>query len=437
MLYSHDIENCIAEAVGDGGLPRDRFQSLLKEAAGALANLRTRHADGSLPLLQLPGRTDDLPALAEVAARYRKDFDDVLVLGTGGSSLGGRSLCALAGPDAVLAQAKPRLHFMENVDPHSFDGLMGTLEPGRTGVVAVSKSGGTAETLTQLFCIFNWLAGAVGRDSLAKHATAIVEPGDSVLRRLAGQFDLPILDHDPGVGGRFSVLSLVGLLPAMIAGLDAAAIRQGADEVLQTMLTEANPAAVPPAAGAAIAVGLAKDRGAAMSVLFPYVDRLAPFALWYRQLWAESLGKNGEGTTPLRAMGTVDQHSQLQLYLDGPADKFFTVVMGPSAGVGPVIDTALFDDDSLGWMRGRHMGDLLDSCQRATAETLVARGRPVRVLCLDAVDESTLGALMMHFMVETIIAAHLLGVDPFDQPAVEEGKQLSRRYMAAFGEAGS
>ncbi len=437
MLYSQDIEYCIAEAVGAGGLPRERFQSFLKQAAGAIDGLRARHADGSLPLLRLPGKTDDLADLERVAARYRQNFDDVLLLGTGGSSLGGRSLCALAGPDAVLAQAKPRLHFMENVDPHSFDGLIGTLDPARTGVVAVSKSGGTAETLTQLFCIFNWLDGTVGRATLAEHAMAIVEPNDSVLRRLAERFDLPTLDHDPGVGGRFSVLSLVGLLPAMIAGLDGAAIRQGADEVLQTLLSEGNPAAVPPAVGAAIAVGLAKDRGAAMSVLFPYVDRLAPFALWYRQLWAESLGKNGEGTTPLRAMGTVDQHSQLQLYLDGPADKLFTVVMGPNAGVGPVIDTALFDDDSLDWMRGRRMGDLLDSCQRATAETLIARGRPVRVLRLDAVDERTLGALMMHFMLETIIAAQLLGVDPFDQPAVEEGKQLARRYMAAFGEASS
>ena len=192
-------------------------------------------------------------------------------------------------------------------------------------------------------------------------------------------------------------------------------------------------AAIPPAVGAALAVGFARHRGVNMSVVFPYIDRLASFGLWYRQLWAESIGKDGKGTTPLRAMGTVDQHSQLQLYLDGPKDKIYTIVMGAPADQGPVIDTALFDDPALSPLRGRRMGDLLDACQRATAETLVAKGRPVRVMRLPRVDERAMGALMMHFMLETVIAAHLFGVDPFDQPAVEQGKVLARRYMEERG----
>jgi len=432
MPYSHEVESCFSDAIGADGLTRAEFAALLDATRPAVDALRRRHDDGSLPLLRLPARRDDLPALAKVAERYRRDFDDILVLGTGGSSLGGKSLCELAGPAPVAAPA-PRLHFLENVDPHSFDALIASIDPARCGVIAISKSGGTAETLTQLYCCLNWLAAARGRDALSRQVTAIVEPGKSVLRRLAAELKIPALDHDPNIGGRYSVLSLVGLLPAIIQGLDAAAVRAGAAAVLDPLLKEKDMASVAPAVGAALSVGLARHRGASMSVIFPYIDRLASFALWYRQLWAESIGKDGKGTTPLRAMGTVDQHSQLQLYLDGPKDKMYTVVMGAPAGHGPVIDTALFDDPALSPLRGRRMGDLLDACQRATAETLVARSRPVRVMRLAKVDERAMGGLMMHFMLETIIAAHLLGVDPFDQPAVEEGKVLARRYMEERG----
>jgi glucose-6-phosphate isomerase len=424
MTYTHETDSCFADAVGAGGLPRAAYDSLLEATRPAIETLRRRHADGSLPLLRLPAERGDLAPLKDVADRYRSDFDEIFVLGTGGSSLGGKSLCELAVPVRT-----PRLHFLENVDPHSFEALTRAIDPARTGIIAISKSGGTAETLTQLYCCLNWLVAGVGKRMLSKHVTAIVEPGDSVLRRMASALGFQTLDHDPKVGGRYSVLSLVGLLPAMIKRLDAAAVRDGAAEVMDDVLSKDDMGAIAPAVGAAIAVGLAQQCNASMSVIFPYIDRFASFGLWYRQLWAESIGKDGKGTTPLRAMGTVDQHSQLQLYLDGPLDKMYTVVMGDPAGKGPVIDTVLFDDEALSYLRGRHMGDLLDACQRATAETLVAKGRPVRVMRIASVDERAMGALMMHFMLETIIAAHLLGVDPFDQPAVEQGKVLARRYM--------
>jgi glucose-6-phosphate isomerase len=161
----------------------------------------------------------------------------------------------------------------------------------------------------------------------------------------------------------------------------------------------------------------------------PYADCLAPFAAWFVQLWAESLGKQGKGTTPIRALGTVDQHSQLQLYLAGPPDKMFTIVMGDTRDRGARYTHEALGDKSLDWLAGRTMGDLLDVSQRATADTLARNGRPVRVIKLGALDEFCLGALLMHFMLETIIAAELWQVDPFDQPAVEEGKVLARQYL--------
>ncbi len=433
MSYRHLTEACFAARIGDGGLSGDAFAKTLADAAPALESLRARHADGTLPILRLPALRDDLDALADVAKRLSERFDDVVVLGTGGSSLGGQALAALADAGYSRPRGTPRLHFIDNIDPHSIARLLAGLDLASSGFVAVSKSGATAETLTQCLVALDALRSAVGEAALAKHVTLITGPGASPLRRLGERYGLETLDHDPGVGGRFSVLSLVGLLPAMIAGLDAEAVRAGAARVLDATLAARQPRDSEPAVGAAIAVGLLREHGIATTVMMPYVDRLAPFALWYRQLWAESLGKNGAGTTPVHARGAVDQHSQLQLYLAGPRDKMFTLLTLDVAGAGARVPADFADDDALAYLRGRTIGDLMDAGQRATADTLARQGRPVRTFELARLDERTLGALLMHFMLETIIAAHLFGVNPFDQPAVDEGKALARAYLA--GEA--
>ena len=423
LPYQHLIESCFADKVGQAGLDRAAFDALLNEAAPAIDNLRNRQKAGDMPLLSLPGRADDLDDLDPVAARLRADFDDVVVLGTGGSSLGAQALLALA-PHAVGS----RLHLPDNLDGDGFADLLVRLAPDRTAVLAVSKSGGTAETIAQTLAAMTWLKGALGDGAVADRVTAIVEPGDNVLRRLAARWQMQTLDHDPNLGGRYSVLSLVGLLPAMIAGLDARAVRAGADAVLQAALTNAD---APPIAGAAIAVGLQRAHGISTNVVMPYCDRLERLAAWHRQLWAESLGKDGRGLTPISSLGPVDQHSQLQLWLDGPADKSFTVIEVESRGRGPAIDLALTGDDpALSYLKSRTIGDVVAAEARATAETLAARGRPTRVMKLEKLDEKAVGALLMHFMLECIVAAHLLGVDPFDQPAVEDGKVLTRQYLA-------
>jgi glucose-6-phosphate isomerase len=260
--------------------------------------------------------------------------------------------------------------------------------------------------------------------------TVISEPGDNPLRGLAARFGLPALDHDPEVGGRYSVLSLVGLLPARVAGVDIKAVRAGAARVVAALLVAKDPEGFPPAVGAAVATALERERRFAATVIMPYVDRLAAFGLWFRQLWAESLGKEGKGTIPVRALGAVDQHSQLQLYLDGPADKLFTLVVAAQQGKGHHVAADLAKDDRLAYLAGRTMGDLLAAEQRATYDTLAAAGRPVRVIALDEVNEHALGALLMHYMMEVMIAAELMGVNPFDQPAVEDGKRRARAYLS-------
>lgn len=436
-LYTQDVSGCLADRVGAGGLAAADLDGLLEAAGPALGRLRAAHADGSLPLLRLPERRDDLAAVAEVADRFREAFDDVVVLGTGGSSLGGLALLALADPGPGASRDGPAVHFLENIDPATFgpavDGLLGAGRAARTGVVVVSKSGSTAETVLQSLLAVDALRGSCGEGGVGERMVVVTEPRDSPLGLLADRFGMRRLDHDPGVGGRFAALSVVGLLPAMIAGLDPERVRAGAASVLGPVLAGAAAGDAPPAVGAAVSVGLARHAGVAASVMMPYADRLAMFARWWRQLWAESLGKGGNGTTPVAALGAVDQHSQLQLYLDGPPDKMLSLVLTDCRGRGAPAAADLAAIDGLAYLEGRTVGDLLDAEGRATVETLVRSGRPTRTLRVGQPDEGTLGALMMHFMLETIVAADLLGVDAFDQPAVEDGKARAREHLSGAG----
>ena len=238
-----------------------------------------------------------------------------------------------------------------------------------------------------------------------------------------------MLDHHTGIGGRFSCLTNVGLLPAMARGLDPVGLRKGAKMVVDNLLATDDPADVPSMVGAALNIGLYWERNAKISVMMPYTDRLERFSAWFVQLWAESLGKGGEGLTPVAALGPVDQHSSLQLFLDGPYDKLVTVVRGPAASQGPVLNTALANEAGISEMAGRRVGELVAAQQRATPQALINSGRPARVIDLPQLDEVELGGFMMHFMLETIFAAALLEIDPFDQPAVEQGKILARQYL--------
>jgi glucose-6-phosphate isomerase len=219
------------------------------------------------------------------------------------------------------------------------------------------------------------------------------------------------------------------LLPAALVGLDIEAIRAGGAEALEINLRSEDGRDAPAVTGAAVSIELLRAQGARTTVLMPYADTMAPLARWYRQLWAESLGKNGRGTTPIDALGAVDQHSQLQLYLDGPDDKMFTVITQELAGRGERVAPALAEIAGVPYLAGYTTGDLMSVEQAATIESLLGHNRPVRRMGITRVDETAIGALMVHFMLETVMAAFLLGVDAFDQPAVEDGKENARRRL--------
>ena len=418
LSISQDVAGCLQP----GGLSQDDLAPLLRQCEAMRQRLRDDLAAGPGPLapIAIARQRDDLAELRQVAQDWRKRFRRVVLFGVGGSSLGARTLAALATGDG------PELCVPDNLDPDQMTAVLAPGELADTGFLVVSKSGATGETMAQALTAVSAVRRHLGTDATARHFLAISEPGGGALRRLAGDIGAPVLDHDPNIDGRFSVLSLVGLLPAMIVGLDGAAVRDGASEILELAL---NTTDSPPAMGAALQVGLQR-KGLGQSVLLAYGERFKPFVKWYRQLWAESLGKQGQGTTPIDALGPVDQHSQLQLYLDGPRDKQFTILTLKRDGRGPVVDAALAIGLGQDYLAGRSIGDLVGAMQSATVDTLVGNGLPVRRLMAEQLDERTLGALLMHLMLETLFAADLMGVNPFGQPAVEEGKVLARQYLA-------
>ena len=424
LPYRQDIRGCLAARIGEAGLSPQQLDALCDEVMAALGRLRSDIEAGGLRGIAQARARDDLASLSARAARFADRFDDLVVIATGGSNRGAMALSGLHDH----ARAPRRVHFLDNLDAHTLGALLAGLDLARTGFLAVSKSGATMEVMAQLLACIDALGAALGADAARDHLLAISAPGDNPLRQVAARLGFTILDHEPAIGGRYSVLSPVGLLPALYLGLDGAAVRGGAESVLAASLAASRAAESAPALGAAVAVGLLRHRAVDITVFMPYGDRLAPLSLWHAQLWAESLGKGGAGLTPLPANGPVDQHGLLQLFLDGPGDKMFTLLAGGGAE-GPAVRGDGLAVDAIRYLEGRTIAELVDATWHATAEALIARGRPTRLIRLEALDERTLGALFMHFMLETVLAADLLGVDPFDQPAVEAGKILARRHL--------
>lgn len=436
MIYTQDVSRCMTSSIGETGLSDASLSAQLDKAEGALAKLRGDYETGALPLLRLPEKRDDLADCRRALEPFLRGAEHVLMFGTGGSSLGGQALAQLAGyripGPRPGAASGPELHFFDNLDGHTLGLMLRDLDMKAARFIVISKSGGTPETITQCLTIIEALKDAGLEWNIAQHVLALTEPGTpekNALRRLASFHDITVLDHDPNVGGRFSVLSNVGMLPALIAGLDVEEIREGAAETLAPVLQGVAAADYGPAIGAAVNVALAQHHAHTAAVMMPYSDRLRLFSAWFAQLWAESLGKEGKGTSPIAAAGPVDQHSLFQLFNGGPKDKLVTIIMTASAGAGPRIAEAYASDPLVGYLATRTPGDLTDAQQRATAETLARNGRAVRTLSVGDVNERALGALLMHFMLETIIAGHLMDVNPFDQPAVEESKVLTREYL--------
>ena len=421
--YTHNIDHALNTAIGKEGANPASLQQALARMPAIVSALKPRgEKGGDLAVLWQAEKVDDLAIIERWGQKIRDQYSHLVVLGTGGSSLGAMTLCSLLQPRFMASGLTT--HFVDNTDPDTMDQLLAQLPLSNTFFMFVSKSGSTVETMMQAMLVLQ----AMEAESLpiAEQVLTVTTPGANPLRQLSEQYRIEILEHDPNLGGRFSVLSNVGLLPAAAAGLNVRALREGAKAVQQSVYNDPSNSA--PAYGAALQYALL-ETGKTMTVLMPYCDRLEDFSKWFAQLWGESVGKEGKGTTPIKALGAVDQHSQLQLYQEGPRDKLITFIAVKNAGKGGVVSKEMAAKSGMDYLGGKAIGTVIDAQQRATAQALSEHGVPVRWMEIAQLDEATLGALLQHFMLETMLMAGLMDIDAFNQPGVEASKKIARENL--------
>ncbi len=442
-LYLQSIGGCLDSAIGAHGLDHATVTRALDRLGPALAGMQQDYQSGRLPLLRLPEDTADIEAAEAALAKLSDGASTIVFFGTGGSGLGGQTLAQFAGwnipglgPKSLTpgTSHRARTRFYDNLDAETLAAALAGLDLATTRFVVTSKSGGTVETLLQAVSALAAVKAAGLESRIPGLFLGITEPAKpgvaNGLRALCDAHRIPMLDHHTGIGGRFSVLTNVGLLPALARGVDVRALRRGAQRVVAETISSDHPRTSLPAIGAAVAIALRESCGVSTQVMLPYADRLGRFAEWFVQLWAESLGKHGKGTTPVACLGPLDQHSQLQLFMDGPREHLITVVRVGTSPPTPPIDAKLAELAGIGFMAGRPISDFVAAQSHAVPEALTRAGRPVRTIDIPKLDEAALGALLMHFMLETIFAAALLGIDAFDQPAVELAKTLTRQRLS-------
>jgi len=437
-----DCRGALAAAVGQAdGLTDAEWSDLQKETAAIAGRIHAARA--ATPYRDLPTKKklSQVDAILRSVARKRGKFDDVVVLGIGGSALGLTALKTSLRPPFwnMLSERgrrkMPRLWVMDNVDPDEFTALLDLVDPKRTLFNVISKSGETAETMSQFLVALDLVRECIGKN-WKRHFVVTTDAKTGILRPFVEAEGLESFTVPNGVGGRFSVLSPVGLFGAAMIGIDVKALLAGA-AAMDKRCASTDFAANPAAQGAAVQVGLYR-KGKHLSVMMPYAAALKDMADWYRQLWAESLGKTRPdgtfvGPTPIKALGVTDQHSQVQLYREGPNDKVFTLLGVERFGLEVPLPDAPPSLKGLEYLEGHTMRELLGAEEKATAWALVLSKRPTVRIVLPEVAPRTVGGLIQMLMVQTSIAGEMLGVSTYNQPGVEAGKQATMALMGKYG----
>jgi len=444
---SLDYTNLLAGVVGSKhGVSRAELRAELSRVGEISRLLKRQRADGGLAFMNLPYQRPLVREIEDYVGRMPKTIDNFVVIGIGGSALGNIMLhSALNHPDYNLLSRKrrggrPRMFFLDNVDPDRTASLLGTLDPRRTAFNVITKSGDTAETMSNFLIARAWLMRAVGKRGLARRVVATTDESKGHLRKIVEKEGYESFVVPDGVGGRFSVLTAVGLISAAVSGVDIKQLLGGAafmDRICRTDDPEKNPAAM----NALLHYLLDTRKGKSISVMMPYVHRLRDFADWYRQLWAESLGKKlslgGKrvhvGQTPVKALGATDQHSQVQLYMEGPFDKVVTFIGVKEYPSEVKIPKAFAGMEGISYLGGHTLGELIRAEQESTALALAKNSRPNCTITLPELTPFTLGQLIYMYELQTAFAGALYNINAFDQPGVELGKKYAYGMMGRKG----
>lgn len=452
VVYSDisvDISRAKSTAVGSehGITPEDlrEIEPMVLKAHKTLRAERKKKKYGFYDLYKDKGTRKQVKAATAYFSKMQ--YRNLVVLGIGGSALGITALhTALGEPYRNLSgcagsDGKPRLFVMDNIDPVTFSAMMRICKPEETLYNVISKSGGTAETISQLMIVVNALEKTLDHDAIKDHLVVTTSPRGkdapkSLLHPVAEAYDLVSFEIPLNVGGRFSVFSPVGMFPAAMLGMDIDAMAAGCaamDEQCSRASLMENPAYL----RAAVQYLMNTRKGKTMSVMMPYADGLRDVADWYRQLWAESLGKKYDldkkevfvGQTPIKALGATDQHSQVQLYREGPNNKLFNILEVKRFASNLVIPDVLPQIKGLDYLRKATMNKLMAAELKGTMDALKVSGRPVMRIVLPTLNAYTVAQVLYLLEVETAMAGRLYHINTFNQPGVEEGKIIAKRLM--------
>lgn len=440
-MIQYDFSRMLAETIGEKhGISKEEIEGYRARLADIHREMISHHHQPGYGFMELPEQ-DPSPIL-KLARKIRGACDDFIHIGIGGSALGTKALLqALRPPFWNLMTrtdraGRPRIHFIENVDPDEVTGLLSQLHPKKTAVHVVTKSGETTETMANFLIVRDWLVRVIGKDKARRAIIATTDPQKGPLRQWARAEGYASLAIPPAVGGRFSVLTAVGLFPAAMVGIDIRALLSGA-KVMEAECRGSDPWKNPAMMRAVLLYLSAEKKKKPITVIMPYAQALAGLADWYVQLVAESLGKKYNragravhvGPTPIRAVGAIDQHAQLQLFLEGPNDKIMTflhVERFQRRGPLPRRTRAV---PGMGYLTGHSLEELLHLEQDATEQVMTRAHRPNSRLTLPMISPFTLGQTIFLLELEVVYAGGLYGINPFDQPAVEAGKQIVYRAL--------
>ncbi|NPA54497.1 MAG: glucose-6-phosphate isomerase [Aquificae bacterium] len=423
-----DYTNVMADMIGEiNGILKEEilfFKDFVKEIQEEIKNERNK----SFFFTQLPYQ--DTSLIKEVANKIREKFDFFVLIGIGGSSLGAEMLIqSLKGLDFNLNK-KPKFFVMDNVDPEKFDTVLKQIEIEKTCFNVVSKSGSTVETIANFSIVLKLLKDKLG-ENWKNHFIFTTDPQKGFLRKFGKENNIQLLDIPSYVGGRFSVLTPVGLLPAAVLGIDIDDLLAGARK-MDFLSSEEEKIKENPAILLSLIHYISNVRKRkTISVMMPYSERLSLFVDWYRQLWAESLGKEGFGQTPVKAIGTIDQHSQIQLYRDGIKDKIITFIQVEKSDIDYKIPEDL--PEEINYLSGHSLHEILNKELLGTKTALVKSKVPNLTITLDKITSYNIGMLLYLYEYATGFSGYLYRINPFDQPAVEEGKNFTYALMGRKG----
>lgn len=395
----------------------------------AVKKMLAKKSAGKIGFLDAPYNKDGLKKAKDLAKNIRDHNDELVVLGIGGSSLGGKTI--MSSLTNKFSKKGTKVIFVDNVDSEYFMEMIESLDLSRTAFNVISKSGSTAETMAQFLVVYDMLCKKLGKKEAVERIIMTTDPEKGALRPLVNSMGFKSLEVPQNIGGRFSVLTDVGMLPAAVAGVDVDAMFEGAREVSENAcIDDINKNLVLKYALIKYAHATA---GKNISVMMPYSTKLFDLSAWYVQLWAESLGKNGLGQTPIPSTGATDQHSQLQLFMEGPKDKFVTFIGIENPGKNVVLPKFDVEVEAFSYLSGHNMHELLRAEMLSTERALFENNVPSVRIELNKLDAANIGMLFMFFEAAVAITGEIMNIDAFNQPGVELSKNYTYKMMGRRG----